>query len=303
MEGKPSLTRIFLEHVPVRVGVPADAIDFEEQLRCAWEAGRDPWPQVALPANAFVRHLAQRVAETSEGLPLARVLASFSLSDLYLACACVHDVPASIDMLERHYMAKLPALLGSLKLPDTVLDDVCQLVRIHLLLGTNESRPQLVAYRGSGSLLSWMLVIATRMGSRQVGPAWESVAQENVIAAIEAMPDPGGDAGLELLKHRYRREFRRAMYEAFAELSSEERNQIWLHYIQRVSTTRMSEKFDVHQSTISRWLKGIRDTVHDGTKRRLQEWLGLNSDEFVSLFNIIESQLDLSLSQVFKEAE
>lgn len=303
MEAKPNLTRIFLEHALVRVGGAVEVSDFEDQLRCAWEVGRAPWPQVAVPADVFVRHLAQRIPKESAGLPLERVLAQFTLSDLYFACACVHDVPASIEMLERHYMAKLPALLGRLNLSDMAIDDVCQSVRIHLLLGTSESGPQLAEYTGRGSLLNWIRVIAVRMALKQGGAVREKVLEENTIDALEAMPSSEGGTDLELIKRRHVPDFLQAMYEAFAELSDEQRKHLRLHYIERVSTTRMGMQLGKSQSVISRRLKTTRKVVRDGTKRRLKEWLELSSKEFTSLFDIIESQLDLSISQIFKKKE
>jgi RNA polymerase sigma-70 factor, ECF subfamily len=301
MEKEPNLTKIFLEHSPVRVGMPADAAEFETQLRCAWEVGRDPWPQVALSADVFVRHLAERMPEDGAGIPLARLLEQVALGDLYLACACVHQVPASIEMLESHYLAKLPALLGNPKLPEMVVDDVRQAVRIHLLVGTNGSGPQIAEYKGRGALLSWIRVVAVRMTLKLGGSIRETVPDENLIAALEAMPVPGAGTEFEFVKRRHRHEFRRAMYEAFAELSGEQRYRLRLHFIDRLSTTEMGALFRVNQSTVSRWLKRARQAVHEGTKRRLQERLGLSSKEFTSLLNAIESQLDLSLSQVFKE--
>ncbi|MFE8598071.1 sigma-70 family RNA polymerase sigma factor [Archangium violaceum] len=304
MAGKPNLTRIFLEHAPVRVGVPEDAIEFEDQLWCSWEVGRDPWPQVALPADVFVRHLAQRISKESAGLPLAQVLARYTLTDLYLACACVQDVPTvPIKVLESHYIAKLPVLLGGLKLPDMMVDDVCQAVRIHLLLGTNGSRPRLAEYAGIGSLLSWIRVIAVRMAIKQGALTRVMVPEENVLADLEAMTVPGGGMDLEFIKRRYSGEFRQAMYEAFAELSDAQRQQIWLHYIKRVSTSALGRKIGKSQSTASRWLKDAREVVQEGTKRRLRKKLGLRANEFESLWNIIESQIDLSISQVFVETE
>ncbi|MCY1077667.1 sigma-70 family RNA polymerase sigma factor [Archangium lansingense] len=302
-EKKPSLMRIFLEHMSVPVGVPADADDFESQLRCAWEAGRDPWPQVALSAEVFVRYLAQRLDSGCRGMPLALVLNQLSQGDLYLACACVHGMPGAIAALESHYMAKLPALLGFLKRSPMLIDDVCQLVRIHLLVGSNGSGPKLADYTGRGSLLSWIRVMAVRIALRLGGQIRETVPEENLTAAIVAMPEPGADTELELIRRRYRREFRRAMHEAFAELSSVRRYQLRLHFIERLSTTQMGAMFYVNQSTVSRWLKHARQAIREGTKRRLQERFGLFSKEFMSLWNAIESQFDLSISQIFREEE
>ncbi|WNG41761.1 sigma-70 family RNA polymerase sigma factor [Archangium minus] len=273
--------------------------DFEGQLRWAWDVGRASWPRVSLPADVFVRHLAQLFLN-SEGRPLAPRIDQLALGDLYLACACVHDLPGSIERLERHYLAKLPALLGGLKQPAVVLDDVCQSVRIHLLVGTSEAGPRLVDYTGRGALLSWIRVIAVRMALKQ-GSSCRETSDENVFAALEAFPAGGVDVDLELIKRRYRHEFRQAVRESFAALPSPQRHQLQLHFIDGLSTTQMGALFRVNQSTISRWLKSARQAVFEDTKRRLRERLGLSSMEFTSLLTAIESHFDLGLSQVLGE--
>jgi RNA polymerase sigma-70 factor len=274
----------------------------EDLLHRAWETARQPWPQLAVPADVFVRHLTRLLPESSEERLLGPLIEQLVLADLYLACACVNHIPESIETLERHCLAKLPGRLGSLKLPTSTLDDVCQSVRIHLLLGTAQAGPRLAEYTGRGTLLSWIQVIATRMALRQGASARET-PDENVAAAIEAMPAPGLDADLDLIKRRYHREFQQAVREAFATLPGEQRQLLRLHFIDGLSTTAMAPLFGVNQSTISRKLKSARQVIYEETKLRLQACLGLSSREFTSLMEVIESQLDLSLSQFLKAGD
>jgi RNA polymerase sigma-70 factor (ECF subfamily) len=282
--------------------LPKAAAEHESLLRRAWEMGRRRWPQVDLPADLFMRHLIRLLPELSAGAPLAPLFEELALEELYLACACVHDMPSAIEALERDYLAKLPALLGYLKLPTALLDDVCQSVRMHLLLRTAEARPRLAEYTGRGALLSWIRIIAVRMALRQRASDRET-PEDDVLAALEALPTPGPDAEFDLIKRRYRREFRQAMREAFAALSSDQRHLLRLHFIERLPTTRLGPLFGVDQSTISRWLKSARQAVYEETKRRLQERLGLSSNDFKSLLAAIDSQFDLSLSQVLHEED
>lgn len=272
----------------------------EALLRDAWETGRKTWPQVDLAPDVFERYLAGKLPERSEGSPLAPLLEQLAIADLYLACACVHNVPEAAETLERYFLARLPSLLAYLKLPETVLDDVCQSVRIDLLVGTPGAKPQLTAYTGRGALLSWIRVIAVRKALKDGGAPQER-PEEQALAAIEAMPAPGDGAELDLIKHRYRREFRQAVSEAFAALSPEQRHLLRLHYIEQLPTTQLGPVFGVNQSTISRWLKDARATVYEETKHRLRERLGLSSQEFESLMVAINSQLDLSLSRLLQE--
>ncbi|HYO52590.1 sigma-70 family RNA polymerase sigma factor [Archangium sp.] len=299
MDEPLKLAVLFLEHAPTSIATPAEATELEFLLRRTWEAGRESWPQVALPAEVFVRHLAQKLTEARAEGPLATVLEQLAIADLYLACACVHEVPTALEMLERHCLAKLPASLAYLKQPATLLDDVRQKVRMHLLLGTTGAKPQLAEYKGRGTLLSWIRVMAVRMVHKQIVPTQET--PENLLAAIEAIPVPGPDPELDLIKRRYRHEFRQAAHEAFNSLSSEQRHLLRLHFIDRLSTTEMGALFRVNQSTVSRWLKDVRLAVYEETKRLLSERLDLSSREFASLLDVIASQLDLSLSQILKD--
>jgi RNA polymerase sigma-70 factor len=65
----------------------------------------------------------------------------------------------------------------------------------------------------------------------------------------------------------------------------------------------MGPLFGKDQSTISRWLKDVRERVYEETKRRLQERLRLSSQEFESLMSAIQSKFDVSLSQLLGQGE
>lgn len=300
MEESLKLAVTFLEHASVPDAVPSGGVELENLLVRAWETARSPWPQIALPAEAFVRHLAQRLPEIGGDSALPPLLEQLALSDLYVACACVHDLPAAVEAMERHYLAKLPALLGYLKLPATLLDDVCQMVRIHLLVGTSEAGPRLAEYTGRGALMSWIRVIAVRLALKE-SPTARERSEDGLLTALEALPAPETDAEPDLVKRRYRPVFLQAIRESFDALSSEQRHLLRLHVIDRLPTTRLGPLFGVDQSTISRWITRAREAVYAETKRRFKERLHLSSREFESLTAAIDSQLDLSLSQLLKD--
>jgi RNA polymerase sigma-70 factor len=302
MDERFKLAVIFLEHARGQVAVPADTAALENLLRRAWERGRGPWALVKLRADVFVRHLAQRMPEKSKDIPLEQVLSRLVLPDLYLACACVHKAPEAIKALERHYLKKLPATLGLLKLPAATLDDLCQMVHIHLLFGGDGSRPRIGEYRGESKLLSWIRAIASRMVYKQGALARETPTG-NVLATIESLPVQGPDAEFEFLKHRYRDQFGQAVHKAFDTLSGTQRELLRLHFIDQMPTTKIGPVFGVDQSTVSRRLKSTRLAVYKETKRLLQERLGLSSREFKSFLKIINSQLDLRPSEYLKEKE
>jgi RNA polymerase sigma-70 factor len=276
-----------------------DAVELGELLRRAWAVGRRRWPRVDLPEHVFVSHVTHLLPEASKAELFAPVLERLDLEGLYLACACVHGVPAAIQALEDHYFAKLPASLGYLKLTAMLVEDVCQKVREHLLVSTPESGPKLAGYTGRGALLTWMRVTAARMARRQSASSHETPEED----VINALPSPDADAEFELNKLQYRHEFRQALREAFAGLSSEQRSLLRLHFMDRLPTTQMAPLFGKDQATISRWLKKAREAVYEETKRRLQQRLGLSSQQFESHTNALKSHFDMSLSQLLGDAE
>lgn len=274
--------------------------NLERLLRHAWEEGRRQWPRVDLPADVFNGYLGRLLPSDLEARPLEELIQKLDKEGLYLACACVNDVPAALETFEAHYMAKLPKVLGYLKLSAAVLDEVCQLVRTHLLVRTPGAGMRLAEYTGRGSLLVWLRVIAVRMARRQ-GALVREVPDEGGLAAIENLPAQETNAELELIKRRYRREFRRAVIEAISTLSVDQRYLLRLHFIERLPTTRMGPMFGKDQSTISRWLKEVREQVYEETKRRIKEHLLLSSQEFESLMSAINSNFDVSLSQFLEK--
>ena len=271
--------------------------DDPSALHRAYEAGRSRWPRLALPEEVFVSYLLQRLPPAQPPQPLAQVLEQVHLADLYLACACVNNVPAAIPALEEHCLRRLKS---SLQLPAPVLDDVLQKVRMHLLLGTPSSGPKLPTYRGESRLSSWIRVIAVRMALHQTAPVAER-PEENVLEALAALPTPEANAELALIKGRFQYDFRRALRDAFAALSREQRNLLRLYYVDRLTTTELARLLCVSQPTASRRLADAREAVYEETRRLLQERLRLSSREFESFLNVVRSQLDLSLSQLLKD--
>jgi hypothetical protein len=142
---------------------PEDVAANSDLIRI-WETTRGAWPQVALPADIFIRYMARLLHEERTA---GHSIEELDLDGLYLACACVNYIPKAIEMLDQHYLASLPALLGYLDLSAAMLDEVCQRVCTSLLVRTPKAEPRLAQYTGRGMLLLWIRDIAVRMASMQ----------------------------------------------------------------------------------------------------------------------------------------
>ncbi|WP_245919801.1 sigma factor-like helix-turn-helix DNA-binding protein [Melittangium boletus] len=277
--------------------------EFEQQLRLAWEKARKVWPSVALAFEPFRTHLQGIILSIKGGASSpAKVLETLAVADLYLACACLQGMSSAIQVLEDHFLARLPSQLGSRRLSASVIDEVCQLMRIHLLVGTREMGPQLASYKGQGPLETWLRISAARMAVK-LSPSSAESHEEDVLESLAALPAPEPSPELELIRSRYRRDFLQALRDAFKSLSPDQRHLLRLHFGDGLSTPVLGRLFAKNQSTIWRRLQEARMAVYEETKRLLGERLGLNSKDFMSLLWMLDSQLNLSLSQVLSEEE
>lgn len=302
MEKVQGLASTFRSHARVRFVPPEEGAALEGMLARAWEGAREQWPTVALPAEPFVKHLAERLPEAAAHGPLAPLLAELSLAELYLACACLQGLPSAIQAFEEHYLARLPGLLRNPQQPDSTIEDACQVVRMKLLVATPESGPKLAEYAGRGSLLSWVRVTAVRTALRLRSDEKPALPEDPDPLLME-LRAPGHHPEGALLQQRYQADFRHATREAFATLSADERHLLRLYFVDQLAMHEMAALFRVHEATISRRLKDVRQRVYKETQRHLQARLGLAPRDFSSFLRVLDSQVDLSLSQLMGEED
>lgn len=304
MEPPAELAATFLAHAQGRVAPPSDTLELGHLLGHALEEARTRWPSVNLSTERFLRHLAERLPKGSTDEPATQVVERLCLVELYLTCACTDELPAAIETFERDYLGRLPGLLGYLKQPASTIDEVCQRVRVDLLVRpVSGGRLRIGEYAGRGMLLSWLKSTAARIAIKLLNANKPAPEQEEEEKLLKGLPEPGHDLEMKLIKQHHYGEFRRALLDAFSELSSDQRHLLRLYCVDGLSTTELGSLFRVNQSTASRWLKDAREEIYEGTKRRLQERLGLSSRDFKSFMAVLDSQLDMSISQIFGDVD
>jgi RNA polymerase sigma-70 factor, ECF subfamily len=295
------LADAFRAHKAVEVALPASDAELERVLVDAVNAARAHWGEVNVPPERFAGHLAGRLPPTCAGRPVSEALEQVRVAELYLAFACALELPAALHALEENYLRSLPAMLSHLKVPDATLDEVCQRLRVHLLVRDGAATPRIAEFAGRGTLASWIRVAATREALKL--KAGEHAGGDDAgAAALEALPAQGRDPELDLIRRRYARELRQALAAAVATLTADQRHLLLLYFGDRLSTTALGKLFGVNQSTASRWLQALRQSLYEATKLNLKERLGLSSRDFESLLAVLDSQFELSISQ-FLEAE
>lgn len=255
------------------------------------------WPSVRVDPLRFVRYLAARL---SPDRSLGSALAAIHGSDLYLACACEGDDERALKALDTAFFGDCDAALARMAPSPDFADEVKQRARAKLFVRERERPARIAEYAGRGELRTFLRVvimreaISLRRTERRDAPA----------PGDDAAKEPWATTDPELLHLRraYADEFDRAFREAVAALTSEERNLIRYHYVERLNIDHIGAIYGIHRVSAARRLTKIRAALVDGTRGALAERLRLGESELRSVLRLIESQVDISLRRALGEA-
>jgi RNA polymerase sigma-70 factor (ECF subfamily) len=269
----------------------ADEPELARSLAQLVERGRAAWPALDVPADRFVRHVARHFPS---GEPTGPWLERVRAGDLYLACACEVRAPGAIEAFDRSCLSALPAILQRNGWAAQA-DEIRQRVRERLFVGA----AKIADYSGRGALAHWLEVVTLRIAIDLKRQDRLLLMDSSGVAAAFGMVD--ADPELELLKERCREPLERAFREALAQLSSEQRNLLKLHFVDEVTLEDLAALFRVHRATIVRRIAAAREAVLDGARERLQAELSLAPAELDSLMRIIRSRIEISLSVFLRD--
>jgi RNA polymerase sigma-70 factor (ECF subfamily) len=275
-----------IEQLPAERRPAIAAAELDALLERALETARGAWPDVALDDDAFLAHLARC-------LPEAPDLESIAMTDLYLACGCMHNDPRALAHFDRE-------LLGSIgtgwsdghRLADFA-DEVRQALRVRLLVGVDGEPPRIASYAGRGALATWVRIAATRLAInlRQRDQRYTGEPDDDALSLRGTELDPE----LEYLKTRYAAELTEALRATLRALPSRGASILRLHYQERMTVDAIGTMYRVSGRTVQRWLAEARETILDETRRLLRERVGLADSQLDSLIALVRSRLDISI--------
>ncbi len=270
-----------------------DPVDLEQAIDAAVAAARREWPGLPLDPARFRAHLTERIPPGTDPADLATAVC---VPDLFLACACAVGVDGAAREFERRYMPVAESAARRVGGSPELADEVKQLVREILFVGTSGGGAAIGDFSGRGNLKAWVRVIATREALRILRRDKGRVGvQDEGLYAVLA-PSDDSDPHLAYFKERYRAEFRNAFLTAVADLPRRERTALRLHVLDGLSIDEIAPMYRVHRSTAARWLSHARELLLAGTRAGLMQKLGLASAEVDSVIRLIQSNLDVTLS-------
>jgi RNA polymerase sigma-70 factor (ECF subfamily) len=264
---------------------------FEPLLAGQVAAAQAAWPEVDVGSSAFVAYVAARL---SSELPLAEALREVRFADLYLACACVARQTRAIVRFDDAYLIEVDRAVARHPPGGRSRDDVKQLVREKLLVGTADAPPKLAEYTGRGELRGWVRVIVVRT---VIDLAREAGAHKR-MQPTELFSREVRDPELVYLKQHYRREFGAAFHAALGGLTARQRNLLRQQLLHELTLDEIGALYRVHRAKVVRWLAQARDELTTRTLQELRERIKVSAEELQSIFRLIQSELDVSLVRV-----
>ena len=288
--------------------VPLGVLD--PRIVAAVELAAQQRPGIWLEPSRFAQVLVDRLRQlASSDAHCESVLASLSLPDLYLACACAEQVPAALALLEASCLAPLGRVIAQIDPSPAFVDEVLQQVRERLLcVEANQRavgqgaprRPRIASYQGVGSLRRWVRAAALRVAlnlRRSERSPLHRLSEPDTLAEVAtAQLDPE----LALIKARYRPALKAAFAQAVAALSSRERNVLRLQLMEGLPAEQIGQIYGVHRVSVARWLGQLRQRLLHETRKHLHKSLALSAEELDELHGLFDSQITLSLSRLLR---
>jgi RNA polymerase sigma-70 factor (ECF subfamily) len=261
------------------------------------DAAHAAWPTIALTRAAFAARL--RDARGASEVPLAEL----RIADLYLATACAAGEPAAIAILERDILRDVPSFLRRFRAGADFVDEVTQRLRERLLVapapapGGEPTRPRIADYAGRGPLRAWVRVAASRLA---IDALREGGAEPGAELLSSDAIDLAPPADLALVHARHRDGLAAAMTAAIESLTRKQRNLLRMHYVDGFTLDRLATAYKVHRATVARWIADARDEILTRAYDQVAEAGALSPSEFESMVAVVRSQIDLSVSRLFR---
>jgi RNA polymerase sigma-70 factor (ECF subfamily) len=257
-----------------------------DTVRSAWTKGRQRYPKVHLDEDAFQRGVTSLCVAMTDLLERAE--------EIHLSLGCLAGDAAALAEFDRAYVSEVPRHVAHFRLGAAQLADLQQDLRVRLLTG---SRPRLATYSGRAPLGSWIRVIAIRAALDMLAvrdrPEREMPSLDDLVATYSS-PD------LALARQSVRPALQEALRSGFETLSDNERTVLRLHFIDGLSIDAIGRVFQVHRSSVGRWLITIRTRLFEHVRERVALDLQPTSAELRSIFRLVKSDLRLSIDRLLR---
>jgi RNA polymerase sigma-70 factor, ECF subfamily len=255
---------------------------------CLLESVQERWQGLPVELEAFLRYSTKRRVALS-------TLSKEIGADFYLAFACSHRLAGSIETFHRMYGRRIAAIGQRFGGSESFADEIMQRVFEKLFVARSErEEPGIAQYRAEAPLSAWVNTVARRIAFRQVKSARpERLLDEELLA--QEIADVC-DQELLLLREQHRDVVREALACALRRMPTREQRFLKMNLVAGVSMERIGKIYGISQSSVSRKIQRAISHVISEAKAEACDKLRISSGEADSIFKLIQSCIDLTLS-------
>jgi RNA polymerase sigma-70 factor, ECF subfamily len=278
-----ALVRRLHKRVVIAMNHPSE---LDIAINTAVAEGRARWPRIAIPVDLFTAHVHN--VRTGEDM-----LAKHG-ADLYFAFACLRRDRSALEELQSRILPAVDRHVARLGMRGSLLDDLRQELCLYLLA---DPAPRLSNYRGHGSLLGWLRIVAARRALRKSRRREESLDQ----LGLEQLSDPGPGPETTALRRMFGPRMQRALEASLEALSPQQKTLLRRHYAEGQSIDVIGARHRVHRATVARWLAAIRARITAELHRRLVAPPGMEAAEIRLLVDELRDELFGSVERFLRE--
>lgn len=214
--------------------------------------------------------------------------------DVRLTIACARGDDAAVVDFDAKYRGTIEAAVRRMG-DDDFAQEVTQLVRRKLLVREGSTPPRISEFAGRGSLLKFVQAVAVRTALNLREHRLRHAGEDSDDPLLD-LPAQEASPELELIKLRYRAEFKAAFGVALAALEPDSRAALRQVYLDGLTLAEIGRLYGWSVPTASRRVAAARADLLKGTRAQLAGQLKLAPHEIDSVLRLIESRLSVDLA-------
>ena len=219
-------------------------------------------------------------------------LATLDAPDIWLCAALADGNEDAVQVFERRLGPEITRTLLRFSLSEDQRTELAQHIRVRLLVPSSHGPPRIALYRGWGSLEGWTRTVAARLTLNAIRDRKGTRPLERAPELIGASPE------FAALKASRRGLFLQALGDAFHSLGRRDRALLRLRYLEGVQANALARSYDVHESTMSRWLASARAELQARFEAKARA-LVTHDEAVADLVGAIQSRFGESLQELF----
>lgn len=265
--------------------------DAAQSLGRLLAAAQTNWPNLDVDPVHFGAFVGQRLADADA---TAERIEKLHAADLYLACACAAGHHVACEAFIRTYQGHVRAAVSRILDTDTERQLVVRQVCDELLVARDTKPAKISRYKGRGSLLAFVGVVATNTALNASKKRAPEVAVDDFNHLADLNPSPE----LAMLRERATEEFRISLETALSNLSDDKRLLIKLQTVEGMTVRQAARVYGRSPATTGRHLAQARASLTCAIMADLRTRLDLTPSAAESLTRMVRRSVDLSVERL-----